>query len=254
MLVAKKVSGLRPKYINSLRQYLTQFGKGREQTPIHEIGAVEIERWFSERSEALSTRASNIGRLSALFSYHVRKGVLKENPVKRLERIRVDRRAPFVLTPHQAKQLLATCPETCKPYLILGLFAGVRPDEILKLKWDDICFDTQTVAINDAKTRRRRIVPLEPKAATLLSQCRLKRGPVAPSNSTVRRWKRRARIALGLRSWPQDLLRHSFGSYALALHQDAGKVSTAMGNSSAILLTHYHEPIKQADCKEFWNI
>jgi hypothetical protein len=54
--------------------------------------------------------------------------------------------------------------------------------------------------------------------------------------------------------FPQDLFRHTAASYLLALHGDAGKVATMLGNSSSVLLRHYHEPVNKADCDRFWSI
>jgi integrase len=70
----------------------------------------------------------------------------------------------------------------------------------------------------------------------------------------VRRFKRKARQALGLAAWPADLLRHTAASYLLALHDDVGKVAKMLGNSSAILLSHYHQPVKSEDCGQFWKV
>ena len=50
--------------------------------------------------------------------------------------------------------LLKMAPAVVKPYVILGLFAGIRPEELLRLKWADVCLETKTVTVNDAKTRR----------------------------------------------------------------------------------------------------
>jgi hypothetical protein len=66
-------AGLRPKYVESLRQYLAQFARGRENRDIAEIKLADLEKWFAGREEAFSTQASNMGRLSALFAFHVRR-------------------------------------------------------------------------------------------------------------------------------------------------------------------------------------
>jgi hypothetical protein len=62
------------------------------------------------------------------------------------------------------------------------------------------------------------------------------------------------RDAMGWPRWHQDILRHTAGSYLLALIGDVGKVATMMGNSPNILLNHYVEPVTQADCAAFWNL
>jgi integrase/recombinase XerD len=168
-------------------------------------------------------------------------------------RVTIDRSAPCILTVEQSRQLLSSVPPRCKPYLILGMFAGVRSDEIVRMKWSDINFETNTVRV-DGKTRRRRIVPLEPIAAELLKACPRESESVTPSRSTVRRWKRKAgKSYLGGR-WRQDILRHTAASYLITKYQDVGKVAFWLGNSPQIIMTHYHEPVAQNECEKFWSL
>ena len=251
-IAAKRAANLRERYIQSLSNYCRQFAKGREQTALSAVTTEDVEKWMANYHGA-NSRQTWLNRLSALFAWAVRRGHLDKNPTLRIERVRVDRCPPRILTTDEADQLLKVVPTICRAYLILGLYAGIRPEEITRLDWKAVDLQTGTVAV-DGKTRRRRIVTLETKAKALLAQCPLKAGRVAPSASTLRRFKERGRAALGLKKWPQDLLRHSFGSYALALHGDAGKVATQMGNSSAVLLSHYHEPVTKAACELFWAV
>ena len=251
LLAAKRAANCRERYVKSLHFYLRQFFRGRENQPLAEFASAEVEAWMNKYPSPW-TRRSWLSRLSALFSFAARRGHIAENPCKRIEGVRVDIQPPKILTPAQADLLLNVCPTLCRPYLILGLFAGIRPEEIMRLDWSAIDLHTATARV-DGKTRRRRIVNLEPRAAALLAGCPLRSGPVSPSLSTLRRFKRRACAALGLSRWPQDLLRHTAASYLLALHGDAGKVATMLGNSSSVLLTHYHEPVMPGDCQIFWT-
>ena len=253
MLNAKRAGNRKAVYLASLKYYLTRFAAGREPLPLAEFTTADVEN-FLKQFKSAATRQTWLNRISTLFAFAVRREFLLKNPCGKIERITVDRRAPKILTPAQAEVLLRLAPTVCRPYVILGMFAGIRPDELLRLQWADVDLTTRTVTVNDAKTRRRRIVPLEPRAVALLAGCPLQHGPVAPSNSTVRRFKRTARAGLGLAAWPSDLLRHTAASYLLALHGDAGKVATMLGNSSSVLLAHYHEPVKNGDCAEFWAL
>ena len=253
LLEAKRAANLRPVYLTSLAGYLARFAKGREARAVASVTTQEVEEFLGQFKNH-SSRATWLNRVSTLFAFAVRRDYLPKNPCDRLERITIDRVAPFVLAPGQAETLLAVAPEVVRPYVILGLFVGVRPAELLKLSWTNVDLATQTLTVNEAKTRRRRIVPLHAKAVALLRACPLQSGKLSPSNSTVRRFKRAARLALGLKSWPSDLLRHTAASYLLALHGDAGKVATMLGNSSAILLNHYHQPVKAEACAEFWRV
>ena len=253
LIAAKRAANLRPVYLKSLSYYLNRFAHGRQQAPLESVTTADVEQFLAQFPKAAS-RSTWLNRVSTLFAFAVRRGFIAANPCARLERIRVDRCAPFILSPAQSQQLLKLAPAVVRPYVILGMFAGIRPDELLKLKWADVCLETKTVTVNEAKTRRRRIVPFHARAVALLEDHPLKSGPVAPAYGVVRRFKRTARAALGLAKWPADLLRHTAASYLLALHGDAGKVATMLGNSSSILLAHYHQPVTKAACAEFWAI
>ncbi|MEN9575656.1 MAG: hypothetical protein RL514_3511 [Verrucomicrobiota bacterium] len=253
LLEAKRAANLRPVYLKSLAGYLARFAKGREGRTVDTVTTAEVEEFLAQFKNP-NSRATWLNRVSTLFAFCVRRDYLAKNPCDRLERVTIDRVAPFVLSPAQAQALLKLAPTVLRPYVILGLFVGVRPAELLKLDWRQVCLETKTLTVSEAKTRRRRIVPLHAKAVALLAACPLRSGKVSPSNSTVRRFKRVAARALGLTGWPSDLLRHTAASYLLALHGDAGKVATMLGNSSAILLSHYHQPVKEAECAEFWRV
>lgn len=251
LLASKATANLRPRYLTSLGQYLAQFARGREQTPLADFTVADVEGWLNRYAEAY-TRQTWLNRLSALFAFAVRRGIIAVNPCDRIERVRVDRNLPVIFSPAQVKTILAAVPTAGRAYFILAMFAGIRPEEIERLDWAQINLADKTVRV-EGKTRRRRLVPLEPEAAALLAGCPLQRGPVAPSHMTLRRMKRRLRLILGLPRWPQDVLRHTAASYLLARHQDAAKVALWLGNSEKVLLSHYHNPVSAADCVEFWN-
>lgn len=254
LLETKKNSGRRAVYISSLGQYLKRFERSKQGRHIRSITTAEVEAWLSQFSG--HSRATWLSRLSTLFGYAVRKGWMERNPCDAIERIITDSKLPAVLTPAQVRSLLDHAPEKCKPYLILGVFAGIRPGgELLKLQWEHIDLEAGTVSVVFPKVRKhRRIVTLEPVAIRLLKPLAKASGPVSPSASTIRRCKRAMRSALGFAEWPSDILRHTAASYLLALHKDAGRVALQLGNSPSILLTHYHNPISKAQCSEFWSI
>ena len=252
LIAAKTAANRRPRYVRSLQYYLRQFAHGREETALAAVATADVEAWLARYPCAYS-RQGWLNRLSTLFSWAVRRGHVAANPCDQVERITVDHKPPVVLTPDQAGRLLRECPQLVRPYLALGLFAGIRPEEIMRLDWREVNLETKTVFV-DGKTRRRRIVPLEPPAVAWLEAHPLRSGPVAPSAATLTRWKGRARAALGLARFPQDLLRHTAASYLLARHEDAGKVALLLGNSEKILLTHYHQPVTSSAALVFWGM
>lgn len=257
MLRAKEASRRRPSYVRSLRQYLAAFIRGREQTPISHLTHFDLDEWFSARSEAPATRASNIGRLSALFSYAVRRGWLTSNPCHRLERIRIDHTPPKILTVPQASAILTASGPTLRPWVVLGLFAGMRPAEAERLDWSAvrIAGENPCVVVDAAasKMRRRRIVPLCPCAVSWLGLDVSQNGRIVSSHSTLRRARREASEVAGV-PWSQDVLRHTYASYRMGRGDSADVVAHDMGNSPRILLTHYRELVTREDAADFWRI
>ncbi len=253
---AKERANRRKDYIKQLKWALTRFLKGREDQDPRLISPADIEAFFLTCGFSARTRATFITRLGALFSWAEQRGYVQFNPVKRLDRITIDRKPPRILSPKEAEDLLQITRKHdpgMLPYIVVGLFAGVRPNEMDRLTWRDIDLNRAIITIDAAasKTRRRRIVPLHPKAVYWLWKCELG-FPFAPNNKK----KRLPRIAkrLGWDLWHHDLLRHSAASFLIALHKDAAKVSLMLGNSPAILLSRYMELVSDECCKLFWSI
>lgn len=250
MLAAKRLAGRRARYLKGLMQYLRMFSRGRESEPIQAIGIDELEEWFTTRGELPATRASNVGRLGALFGYAVRRGWITDNPCLRIERGSIDRSPPKILSLHKtARALIHTLRHDRKflAWLSLALLAGLRPEEADQMTWERIDFDSGTATVDGvtSKIRRRRIVHLTPAALAWLRLAR-NAGSVLPLKFiTRRRFIRRLRVALRLYRWPQDLLRHTAASHLLAHVGDSGRVARELGNSPGILLNHYAELVSR---------
>lgn len=255
LLQAKHRSNCRSRYINSLRIYLYAFMRGRESALISSVDILSIEQWFAARGEASSTMASNIGRLSALFSYAERRGWINRNPCKMLEKPKLDRKTPRILSVEESERLInftvAEKPHAV-PYLVLAMLGGIRPEEIERIGTCALRID-QSIVVIDAeasKVRQRRIVNLHPKAVGLLKQCPSVRLPF--SKESRRRYLSQACKCLGFPKWPQDCLRHTAASYLLASTKDVAKVAMQLGNSPSILLRHYMAIVTPEEAARFW--
>lgn len=123
MLESKRRNNLRQCYLTSLRIYLTAFIRGREERLISTMTVDDVEKWFSERGEKPVTRTSNAGRIGALFAHAYRRGWITDNPIRRLEKVRIDRKPPAILTVEQAETLLRFTAKK-KPRFIAYVNAG----------------------------------------------------------------------------------------------------------------------------------
>lgn len=253
---ARASANLRRAYLESLRQYLSLFSRGREALPLSKVNPQLVSEWFTLRKEPPASMRSNLGRLSAFFAWASRTKLLPANPCDAIERPRVDHRSPNVLTVRQAARLLGLCVRVSKPltpWLVLCLLAGLRPEEADKTTWDRVDLEAGHVVVDSSasKVRQRRIVNLEPVARSWLRWARSI--PMPLTKAVRRKYQRALRQAYGWDAWPQDVLRHTCASYLLALHQDAGKVARTLGNSASILLTHYHALVTRQNATRFWS-
>lgn len=255
LLVAKQLAKRRASYIVSLRQYLNLFARGRETQPLDQITTEVLEKWFLTRSESPAVCKSNIGRLSALFSFGIRRGWMISNPCSRLERISVDHRPPVILSIDVVRKILTNTCRALRPWIVLCLFVGLRPSEAARIHWPCVRLASRVVVVDGAasKTRRRRIIPLEDAAAEWLSLDLRNDGPVSPPHSTLRRRRRDLCIKIGI-PWHQDVLRHTYASMRIASGANVHQVADDMGNSPKMLLTHYRELVTKHEAEAFWAL
>ncbi|MGA3266367.1 MAG: tyrosine-type recombinase/integrase [Verrucomicrobiota bacterium] len=259
-ILAKTAENLRERYVGELENYLGKFAAGRQEMFIDRVTVADVEQWFDLRGEALSTRKSNLGRLSAMFDVCWRRGYVKENICLKITPPKLDEKIPAILTVEQAKQLLRECRKSHRrlvAWLTLGMFTGIRPEEVEKLKWSDVDLKQKRVRVDAAasKVRRRRTVPLNLTACAWLKTCRQGKpdDPITPETTTLRRHRRALRDATGI-EWVQDILRHTAASYLLQQHQDAPLVAHWLGNSARILESKYKNIVTPQECKQFWAL
>ncbi|SVC96106.1 uncharacterized protein METZ01_LOCUS348960 [marine metagenome] len=134
------------------------------------------------------------------------------------------------------------------PYLALGIFAGVRPEELMRLGWEDIT--THGVSINGhkAKTRQRRLITISENLKGWLSL-----GGDLPPKSRRRRLEA-LRQASGV-PWGHDIMRHSFASYHLAYHGSPDRTAHELGHrDTQMLYRHYRQLVTREAAKAFWAI
>lgn len=248
-LIARKASGISTKYAFQLENYLGQFARDRGKLDVADITPRLLDDWFASRKEAPATRQTGINRLSALFSFCERREYIKENPCKRVERVRVPHKDPEILTVEECKRLVETAAATDEgmlTYLGLALFCGIRPDEALRIerKEIDLARGLVFLAAEKSKVRNRRIVKLTEPA----KRCIQAGGPV-PKTNFKRRFNRLRKEAAMTR-WPHDVLRKTAASHFYNLY-GIEKATEQLGHSAGVLLRVYRELVSH-DQTRLW--
>ena len=199
-------------------------------------------------------------KLSQLLRFCVRQGWLTANPAANVK-VRVKQHEVQILDITQVRRLLmaaaAADPVTgVFPFVAVQCFAGLRPSEAQRLKWDQIHFETGQLEVlaKNSKTRQSRYIPLEPCLVEMLLQYRRASGPIIGRNFDRAAPEVRAAAGFGPGKWIKDALRHCYGSYWLAVNKDRGALAEHMGNSLNIIARHYRKALPPEIAVAYWQL
>src|ERR1700734_2004974 len=225
-----------------------RFNADHPKVLINRITSRNIEAWLDERDVGSQTQRNYLRDLGVLWNFAVKKGYLAECEPEKVERPALDERPTEILAPGQAKSLLTEAQKEKNlvwlPYFAISLFAGLRTNEILQLQWSQVHLDQSIIIVmpSQSKTRRRRVVSISDNLAAWLKLANPSEGKVIPFEGNEF-WDRREKLreAAGIKKWPKNVLRHSFGSYHLAKHKNEGLTAAQMGNSPGVVIRNYRE-------------
>ncbi len=199
--------------------------------------------------------------LHGIFAHSQQQGWCHNNPVAALRAPKLREAEIQALTTSEISRLLRTARKSehraCMPALGLMLWAGIRPAEITRLKWEDIDKEERVITLRPqhSKTGGTRHITLHPVLSAWLKESGgTQQGALCP-RCWLRRWKN-LRHAAGLIPWRQDVLRHTFASYHVKQWHDYARLQLEMGHRSAELLrTRYlnMRGITAADAARFWT-
>lgn len=254
-------AGRRPSTVADLRylaRRLLRINPDLVARPLRAVSTKEcrvcLERAFETPSQFKKGRAF----LHSVFSFGIRRGWCAANPVAGVETPRIREREIEPLTIPEIVRLTRETSSPgfrdCAPALGVMLWAGVRPCEVARLRWEDIDWEENIIALRPrhSKTGGARHVSIAPVLRRWLARDRGS-GGLCPPN-----WKRKwsyLRNRAGLDAWRQDTLRHTFASYHAKHFRDLPGLSLEMGHADLKLLrTRYINMgrLTRGDARQFW--
>jgi integrase len=264
VIAEKRAEGVSKKYLADLNHRLGKFAVDHRAVRASELTASGVTDWLRALGHGAISR-NNYRRLIGLmleFARHPDRRYIAANfigdvPVAKAADVEVE-----AFTLEEAAALLAACDESVRPVVALGLFAGIRPEEIKRLSWSHVHWPTETtpgdihVPGKISKTGSHRFVRIQPNLAAWLTPYQGRNGRIFGAGSDALRYRMDAvRAAAGLTRWPHDALRHSFASYHLARWNDAAALALQMGHTTtAMIFSHYRRVVKESDAARYWNI
>jgi integrase len=258
MIAEKKLKNRSDATVRDLKSRLENtFAEDFGDRRLHEITKEEVEEWLNDEEWTPRSRINYHTKISQLYNYARKNQWADENVTKRIDRPSAVDSDPEIFTVEQAEMLLQKADDFgLLPYVALGLFAGLRSTELMKLKGEWILAEEKSIIVpaEIAKKRSRRVVKMEDALLAWLQPCLPLRGNIV-SASEFRSNMDLLRAAAGIEKWPKNGLRHSFASYHLAAFENEIQTAKEMGHrDSNIVHKNYKQLILKSQATKFWAL
>lgn len=238
-------------------------------TYLHELNTANVEKLLQDLAWTDQSANVLIRYLKLLCSWAQRKNYIDPHahPLKHLALRRVKESEIVALQPAQMASLLLTaCTDA---HFInhgiaaaLGAFAGIRPTECRRLRWEDVNEEEGVISVRGraSKTGGTRHVVLRPVLRAWLAYFAPPKGRkpdalVCPKYSLKNQTLYHAKA--GLKKWPEDCLRHSFASYSIKSGTPLHDVQLDMGHVGLQLLRSRYlnmRGLTAAGAAEWWDL
>jgi len=251
VLRSKIRAGKSDDYLRNLRIHIRKFSQATGNAALRNVTVRTVEKWIEGLPVNDRTRKGHLDSVRLLFNFALLRGYVKTNPASVVE-LPPDASLTEPVTIHTVKEVAKVLHSTRQAdpnmmrFLAVRYFAGLRASEaqrcVIQLERGFI-----EVPAKVAKTRRRRLVPIQPALSEWL-----KMGGALPLRDLNTRLARVGALA-GV-PWHRNVTRHTFCSYHLAQWQNAAKTALEAGHSEEMLFGHYRELVTAKDAAAFWEL
>lgn len=201
--------------------------------------------------------------LNPFIKWLIKQGHLSENPLTEIEKPRIEHKLPKTLSKDEATLILDASYHMRYQYrlerfrnrAIIGimLLAGLRRQEVIKLKLNDVSLENRSIFINQGKWSKDRIIPINSKLYTILQEYLKERDkagkqclsffvgaqmdlPIGPRciKKLIEKIRKRTKL-----HFSPHTLRHAFARLMLEGGCDIYTLSKIMGHSKITTTTIY---------------
>jgi integrase len=218
-----------------------------------QISPMMIERFKKERRESLTIHGkqrspASVNRelevLSKVFSMAADNGIIESNPVRKVNKLRLDNMRKRYLTVEEEQRLLnalSTKRAYLKPLVILAIHTGMRRGELLNLKWQNVDFVRSLIYVTNTKTGYDRDVPMNSLVKEILLELQRQNdgyehvfaNPATGVNvKEIKNGFRAACREAGISDFRSHDLRHTTGTRLADAGTDAFAIAEVLGHRS----------------------
>jgi integrase len=244
------------RYLRQMRVSLLSFAKGRKNIRADNVTIEEVETWVHGQGWAARTKDGYLTDVRTMYNWGMRRNLVARNPALAVELPEYRGLEPGIFSPDQVRTILEFARgydlNVCRA-LAIQFFAGLRSSEVVMLEEPEIRLEEKLIEVRaeKAKTRRRRLVAIQPNLRAWIEL-----GGKLPLHAACDRWHKfhRALEKEKQISWVKNGPRHSFVSYHVAQFGSAAKTALEAGHTEQMTFAHYRALVTPSSAAEYWGI
>jgi integrase len=258
--------------LKSYRYTLTRLAP-LDEKHMSDITAEDVEAAIESQATSFRMHRRNA---RALFEFSAKKGWCEPGLMRGVEPRGTMCCEISVLSPAQVRKVMRAAekhyPEAV-PAFAIAFFGGMRMGELERLLWSDVHADGIEITSSTSKRRRRRFIPMNPTLKAWLKGRRPDDLEMLVTPASWREKSKAVRRAAGFKlsarllkkppklprnatSWPQNCMRHTHASAAVAAGTTIDELIFAFGHAEGpeMLKSHYVGLYRPRDAVAFWSI
>ena len=232
------------KRMKGLKNMIDIWKKQIGDLPVKELNQHTVEKFLTalmeERGVSGATRNRHLTMLKVMLNKGKKWRLITDNAAADIRRLRENGARTRFLDQEEIRQLLEAASDGFCPILIAALHTGMRRGEILNLKWVDVDFKNRIVTIQESKSGKKRMIPMDDTLYETLRvlPSRFQQGSVFSAKNFRKKFDA-IRAKSGIQDFRFHDLRHTFASHLVMARVDIKTVQELLGHSSLAMTLRY---------------
>jgi integrase len=249
--------------LSSMRKILAGFEVQYPGIMVCDLTTRIVDHWIRAGAKAAKTYNNRLGSWCTFLNWCRGEGYWprgEQHPGELLSKRAEPDRIPAILLPEVATAALTVLQERKRytvPTFVIGCWLGLRPQsELRMICWEHFDWERGYLHVSyhvARKTMRERYVPLPANVVELLRPYRQEKGKCS-GRMHVGVISKTLKEAGVIAEWAQDVMRHSYISYQLALGHGIGQVAEWAGNSERKIRSNYRRPLRREDGEAWFAV
>jgi integrase len=244
------------RHVDSMMETLRKFETQYTEVNVAQLTVNDIKSWLAGTDLAVKTRNRHLGYVQNMYNIAKGWGLISTNPLDDVEPFHDTNgyRKIAILTPEELIKFLKALRPEFLPFFSICAFTGLRRAEVELLDWSEVKLDRDLIDLppSKSKNRKRKLIEVSENLLAILKPFEQTQGAVLPPKPGLQIIMNEAADKANIK-WPQNVLRHSFASHAVALK---GLTWTAGqdDHSERVLKEDYWEAVTKEQAKKYWSI